>query len=93
MAETKALDEGRLVMLLGKVEHMLHDEYHRQWDEAKGEKPEEPKATSAERLGQLLDIMFPGEKVTVTNEAGDTLVGPEEEEEAKEGDGDEETEG
>ena len=89
------IDEGRLVKLLGEVNHQLHDEYHRQWDEAE----EGVKTLAADakhhndgRLAKLLDIMFPGQMVTVTGESGKTLFSAEEHEKEEEAE-DEEGEG
>lgn len=77
MAETLAT-ETRLVQLLGLVERQLHDEYHRQWHKAEGEEVASDQHISQDRLNELLEMMFPGKSVTVTDNAGKTLFSTEE---------------
>jgi hypothetical protein len=86
MADT-VLTEDRLTSLLGVIQHELHDEYHQQrddGDEGVKQLASDQKHLSDGRLRKLLDIMFPGENVTVTSDDGKTLFSAEEHEEEEE---------
>ena len=86
--------EPRIVSLLGIVAKTLHDEWHREIDGATSDVrdlSDRKKGQSSERLGELLNLIFPGKSVTVTDDDGKTLFEGEKTEEEETEKEDEET--
>lgn len=73
-------NQERLVALLGVIQHQLHHEYHRAHGDEEYGASEDDKHISGDRLNELLEIIFPGKNVTITDESGKTLFNTKEQE-------------